>query len=226
MDMNQFKGFQPETIDFLWELRMNNNKEWMEENRERYKTVLKEPFDALAKELAALSPAFCDGKMKCSVSRINRDIRFSKDKSPYRACRWVTVFDDKLHGTEWKLRPSFYFELNPEGYGHGLGMWCATPAYLTAYRKKIESNPAAFGRLIKKFEKDPTFQLAGEEYKKIKNETLDPLAQLWYKKKEVLMVAQGGMEDIIFSPDLPHYLAEEWSRLKGMYTFLNEVEPE
>lgn len=46
--MTDFTGFTPETIDFLWELRMNNNKAWMEENRERYRTVLKEPFDALS----------------------------------------------------------------------------------------------------------------------------------------------------------------------------------
>ena len=38
--MKKFEGFQPETIDFLWELRMNNNKEWMEQNRNRYKAML------------------------------------------------------------------------------------------------------------------------------------------------------------------------------------------
>ena len=53
--MTDFTGFTPETIDFLWELRMNNNKAWMEENRERYRTVLKEPFDALS---AALTKKF------------------------------------------------------------------------------------------------------------------------------------------------------------------------
>lgn len=46
--MKPFEGFTAETIDFLWELRMNNSREWMEENRDRYKRVLKEPFDSLA----------------------------------------------------------------------------------------------------------------------------------------------------------------------------------
>lgn len=224
--MKRFEGFTSETIDFMWELRMNNHKEWMEQNRDRYRKVLKEPFDALAKELAELSPKFCGEQMKCSISRVNRDIRFSKDKSPYRSCRWVVLYDEKLTGTEWKLRPSFYFELSPEGMTHGLGMWCATPAYLAAYRRKIESNPAAFQRLINKIDKDPLFIPEGEEYKKIKNESLDPLAQQWYRKKEVLVAAKGGLEDIVFSPELPNYLAEEWCRLQGMYVFLNEVEPE
>lgn len=105
-------------------------------------------------------------------------------------------------------------------------MWCSPPAYLTAYRRKIENNRAAFERLIKKIEKDPIFRLQGEEYKKIRNESLDPLAQVWYRKKEILIGAGSGLEDIIFSPDLPQYLAEEWSRLKGMYGFLNEIEVE
>ena len=56
--MKPFEGFTAETIDFLWELRMNNSREWMEENRDRYKRVLKEPFDSLAAALVAESIAF------------------------------------------------------------------------------------------------------------------------------------------------------------------------
>ena len=181
--MKPFEGFTAETIDFLWELRMNNSREWMEENRDRYKRVLKEPFDSLAAALVAESIAFGGREMKCSVSRINRDIRFSKDKSPYRASRWVVLYDAALQGTAWKERPSFYFELSPEGYEHGLGMWCSPSAFLAAYRRKIESNPAAFERMAKKFEKDPLFRLEGRAYKKFKNETLSPLLQAWYPKR-------------------------------------------
>ncbi len=219
-----FEGFRPETIDFLWELRMNNSREWMEQNRERYKTVLKEPFDRFAAELAEKSGLFCEVGAKYSISRINRDIRYSKDKSPYRACRWVVFYDHNLQGTAWKERPSFYFELTPEGYTHGLGMWCAMPAYLAAYRRKIDGNPAVFARLVKKVEKDPIFRLEGEEYKKIKNETLAAPLQEWYRKKDIVICRRSALEDIVFSPDLPGYLAEEWSRLKGMYRFLDGVE--
>ena len=166
--MKPFEGFTAETIDFLWELRMNNSREWMEENRDRYKRVLKEPFDSLAAALVAESIAFGGREMKCSVSRINRDIRFSKDKSPYRASRWVVLYDAALQGTAWKERPSFYFELNPEGYEPGLGMWCSPSAFLAAYRRKIESNPAAFERMAKKFEK-PLFSVwKGEHIKNSK----------------------------------------------------------
>ena len=224
--MEKFEGFLPETIDFLWELRMNNHKEWMEENRTRYKRVLKDPFDRLAADLAEQSHLFCGEAVSYSVSRINRDIRFSKDKSPYRSCRWVVFYDRNTIGTNWKLRPAFYFELNPEGYTHGMGMYCATPAYLTAYRKKLEGNPAAFLRIAKKIEKDGVFSLDGEEYKKIKNETLAPLLQSWYCKKDIVVRADGPIEEMLFSPELPRVLAEKWKRLEGLYRFFAEIEVE
>ena len=103
----------------------------------------------------------------------------------------TTLYDAALQGTAWKERPSFYFELSPEGYEHGLGMWCSPSAFLAAYRRKIESNPAAFERMAKKIEKDPLFHLEGRAYKKFKNETLSPLLQAWYPKKDVLLVARG-----------------------------------
>ena len=103
--MTDFTGFTPETIDFLWELRMNNNKAWMEENRERYRTVLKEPFDALS---AALTKKFLEKKnvpqMDFSISRINRDVRFSKDKMN---TAWDFMKADqlicRLFGKKWML---------------------------------------------------------------------------------------------------------------------------
>ena len=64
------------------------------------------------------------------------------------------------------------------------------------------------------------------EHKKFKNETLSPLLQAWYPKKDVLLVAHGGMEDILFSPELPQFLAEGWSRLKNFYAFLDAIEAE
>ena len=159
--MKKFEGFKPETIDFMWELRMNNSKEWMDANRERYKEVLKEPFDVFAAELAELSPMFCGEKSKYSVSRINRDIRYSKDKSPYRPNRWVVLYDEKFRGTEWKLHPSFYFELDPEGYTHGLGMWCATPSFLTAYRKKNRKQPCGVSETGKEDRQRPSVPSGG-----------------------------------------------------------------
>ena len=129
---DSFTGFTPETIDFLWELRMNNNKAWMEENRERYRTVLKEPFDALS---AALTKKFLEKKnvpqMDFSISRINRDVRFSKDKSPYKARKWMVLKLSLIHIFHSQFPKKIY------GFGGKTRKVChnTTSFRLLSYRK-------------------------------------------------------------------------------------------
>ncbi len=81
--------FTPDTIHFFKPLGRNNHKEWMDAHRDRYRSAVVEPFrallDALAPVALALDPDFdISGRTGANFSRINRDIRFSKDKTPYR----------------------------------------------------------------------------------------------------------------------------------------------
>jgi uncharacterized protein (TIGR02453 family) len=84
-----------ETFRFFRDLSRNNRKEWMDENRERYKSAVVQPLRGLLQELTPavtkLSPG-CDvsGRTGVNFSRINRDIRFAKDKTPYRAQMYLT----------------------------------------------------------------------------------------------------------------------------------------
>jgi uncharacterized protein (TIGR02453 family) len=81
--------FSSELFRFFRQLGQNNHKAWMDENRERYRTFVVEPFRELLGRLAPaaqkLNPQFVtSGRVGENFSRINRDIRFAKDKSPYR----------------------------------------------------------------------------------------------------------------------------------------------
>jgi uncharacterized protein (DUF2461 family) len=80
--------FTADYLDFFKELAANNHKEWFDANRKRYETSVKEPFKAftqhLIDELAKKEPVFGDLKASDCIFRINRDIRFSKDKTPYK----------------------------------------------------------------------------------------------------------------------------------------------
>jgi uncharacterized protein (TIGR02453 family) len=82
-----FQGYSPTTITFLNGLKENNNKAWFEENKPDYQKFVLEPSQELVTELAPLMLSI-DPKLevspKKSISRIYRDVRFSKDKSPYR----------------------------------------------------------------------------------------------------------------------------------------------
>ena len=78
-----------ETFRFFRDLHRNNHKAWMDENRERYQSAVVQPLRMLLDELAPavlkLNPALdVSGRTGANFSRINRDIRFAKDKTPYR----------------------------------------------------------------------------------------------------------------------------------------------
>lgn len=221
--MNTFQGFTPETIDFLWELKMNNNREWMEQNRERYRSALKEPFDAFCAALSQCYFTATGEKREWSVSRINRDIRFSKDKSPYRSCRWVVLKEPELVGVDWKIHPAFYFELSAQGYTHGMGFYECTPAYLKAFREKITANSAQFQRIVQGLTEQCGYVLDGEDYKRRKDEGLSPELARWYNKKAFSVNAYREIEEILFTAKLPEMLVEQWKVLLPLYDFLRGI---
>ena len=95
--------FTRETFRFFRELGRNNRKEWMDANRERYRARVVEPFrkllDALAPVALKLDPQFdTSGRTGSNFSRINRDIRFAADKSPYRTQMYLMFSDQHAEG--------------------------------------------------------------------------------------------------------------------------------
>ncbi|MGB6481977.1 MAG: TIGR02453 family protein [Candidatus Acidiferrales bacterium] len=95
--------FGAETFRFFRDLGRNNSKAWMDENRDRYKQHVVEPFrrllDALAPGVQKLHPDFCiSGRTGESFSRINRDIRFAKDKTPYRTQMYLLFSHAETQG--------------------------------------------------------------------------------------------------------------------------------
>lgn len=95
--------FSKETIHFLRELGRNNHKAWMDENRERYRAAIVEPFRLLLERLAPaalkLDKRFVvSGRVGENFSRINRDIRFSMDKAPYRTQMYLFFAEPGAEG--------------------------------------------------------------------------------------------------------------------------------
>ena len=85
--------FTPDFLNFFMELAPNNNKDWFDNNRDRYKKSVKEPFENFVEKLIKemkKSEEIMDGRPSDFIFRINKDIRFSKDKSPYKLPRKAT----------------------------------------------------------------------------------------------------------------------------------------
>ena len=130
-----FDGFSAETFRFLLEIGFNNNADWFEANRKRYEQFVRDPMRRLA---AALMPTALDidgnfnPSINASVSRIRRDTRFTKDKSPYRDHMWIGF---RYPRTRISEGCTLWFEITPHRYDYGCGFYSSTPAFMAAYRK-------------------------------------------------------------------------------------------
>ena len=117
-----FEGFSPETVDFLWGIRLNNNREWFLEHKKEYVQYLYEPTKALGKEL--FQPFVDRPGDLLKVSRIYRDARMHHPL-PYKESLWICIRRDVQW---WAENPCLYFEIRPEGISYGFfigGLWSA-----------------------------------------------------------------------------------------------------
>ncbi len=137
--------FEP-VLAFLNELRTHNNKTWFEQNRPAYEKAQRmfELFtDSLIDEFR-LPDNLQDLSAKGSVSRIYRDIRFSKDKSPYKTNMWATI----APGGKKMTRLGYHVAIQPQGQSLiAGGMWEPTPEQLSRFRKAIDKEAAEFKRV-------------------------------------------------------------------------------
>lgn len=152
-----FQGFSPDAFDFFRELAGNNNKPWFDLNRPRYEKhvsgAFKEMLATLEPFLLKLSPQFeVSGKTNGNFSRINRDIRFSKDKSPYKSNYYLYVFDRRRdRGASGRLYVGLSADCLTAGFSiYGVGSRDKESALERIFRKRFASDRATFDRLIAK----------------------------------------------------------------------------
>jgi uncharacterized protein (TIGR02453 family) len=138
---------QSATLEFLRQLKKHNDKAWFDENRKAYeaaKADFEEFVDALLKALVALEPALAGQKAKDCIHRIFRDVRFSKDKSPYKS-NFGAVF--ARGGRKWE-GAAYYLHVEPGGHFAGGGLWQPEPPVLKAVRQEIDYGFADFEAII------------------------------------------------------------------------------
>jgi uncharacterized protein (TIGR02453 family) len=144
---------QPSTIKFLKDLKKNNNKPWCDVNRKRYEEA-KADFAAFIQSVINLhgkkDPSIKNLLAKECMFRINRDIRFSKDKSPYKTNFGASI--NKGGRKAWNSA-GYYFHLEPGGCFTGGGIYMPDPDTLKKLRQEIDYNLPAFKKIVgsKKF---------------------------------------------------------------------------
>lgn len=152
--MTEFTGFTPAAQRFFRGLGRHNNKAWFEANRAGYETALREPMKALIEaldvRLAEFAPEIV-GDPKRSMFRINRDIRFSKDKSPYKTNAGIWFYHQRAGrgvGQDALGGAGFYFHLDGKSAFAGGGIWMPSRPTLSKIRDAIAAQPAGLRRIV------------------------------------------------------------------------------
>lgn len=148
-----FTGFEPAALQFLADLAANNDRAWFKPRKAEFERLLKEPLEALC---VALAERFDDLRLPLvadphrSPFRIYRDVRFSKDKSPYKTGLGADFPWHDSRGDELRPRGAVggYFHLEPGNIFIGGGMWHPERARLAAFREKLDRDPSTVLRAI------------------------------------------------------------------------------
>ena len=169
-EIGPFQGFPEETFAFLDGLKKNNDKKFFDANRDRYEQYIVAPSKAFVVAMgellnAQISPDIVAlPKAGASMGRINRDIRFSKDKTPYNAHLHFTFWD----GPDKKTSPGFAMWLDSAGVGLGVGMRGFDKLLLERWRSKVldDQSGASLDKAIRAVEKAGA-KLSEPHYKKV-----------------------------------------------------------
>lgn len=133
-----FLGF-PETQAFLRDLAANNDRTWFSAHKADYERAYKQPAEAFMAEIRPRLEALAERPLGAKLFRIHRDVRFSKDKSPYNAYVHLGFQAPKVSG-EPRRRGGFYFGLEPDKATVGVGAFDFGAADLERYRKAVASD--------------------------------------------------------------------------------------
>lgn len=159
----------PELFRFFRELKENNDRDWFEANKKRYKTHVKEPLlrfiGDFGVRLAEISPHYiADARTNGgSLFRIYRDVRFSKDKSPYKTAAGLQFRHESGKDVH---APGFYLHLEPDGVFAGVGIWQPDTQAVNKIRDAIVAVPDRWQRAISDEAFRSSFELSGESLKR------------------------------------------------------------
>jgi uncharacterized protein (TIGR02453 family) len=220
-----FTGFTPESLAFFESLAAHNNKVWFEDHRDDFEHCLMEPLKSLVSDLSgamlAIDPELVTiPAVDKTISRIYRDTRFSRNKSPYKTCLWITF---KRRSPDWKSAPCFFFEISSDGYRYGMGFYSATKETMDNLRRFIEAKPAEFKKITAAFGKQDTFALEGDRYKRPLNPALPDDLQEWHARKNIYVICQRPVDGRLFTRGICEDLRDGFALLKPLYELLWRV---
>ena len=210
-----FTGFTPESIDFLWGIRMNNHRAWFQANKETYVQHLYEPMKALGQEL--FQPFLHRSGDLLKVSRIYRDARLHHP-DPYKESLWLCIRQDVQW---WAEHPCLFLEINPEGVDYGFILLKPSPAAMERFRKEITARPDDFLTALGAVEQATGMTVTADCYKRPKATDNPALAGFFGWKSHIGLIRHIDPGEELFSRSLAQQVAAFFDQLLPLYDYFN-----
>jgi uncharacterized protein (TIGR02453 family) len=222
----KFSAFPQETISFYRDLEANNNRDWFMEHKQDYLDYVQTPAIAfigtMGARLKAIAPniiADLRTNGAGSLMRIYRDIRFAKDKTPYKTNLGIIFWEGAGKKTE---NPGFYFHLAPYGLGLFCGVHMFTKERLAKYRKAVDnkSRGEELTQIMATI-KEAGYQIGGDQYKRVPTgfEADHPWAEL-LKYKGLHASISDLDPELITKPEFMDYTFEQWRKMAPLHHWL------
>ncbi|HEY0297983.1 MAG TPA: DUF2461 domain-containing protein [Arachidicoccus sp.] len=208
-----------QTLQFLGDLKQHNDRDWFHANKKQYDAA-KENFHefvgALIKETAKFEPSVAELEPKDCVFRINRDIRFAKDKSPYK-----TNFGALLSGKTAISKAVYYIHLEPGKSFLAGGVHLPDAKVLKAIRQELVYNPEDFLNIIQNKDFKKYFVLDNEKLTRVPLgfDKEHPLAE--YLKHKEMIALHSMKDDTLLSEKFLSYAGSVLKALQPFNRFLN-----
>ncbi|MEG2420652.1 MAG: DUF2461 domain-containing protein [Oscillospiraceae bacterium] len=212
-----FTGFSDKTIDFMYGIRLNNEKAWFEAHKSEYLADFYDPMRDLADEVySAIEAKYPHAGFIRKVSRIYRDARRLHGRGPYKENLWFSI---QPPSEEWTSKPTFWFELLPDHWTCGLGYYSPKAMTMAKFRARIDANPKKVLALEKLLQGQSEFSLEGAFYARKKECAVPALAE-WYNKKDFSFLHEEKNSKVLYSPDFSQRLIQSYEFLMPFYDYL------
>ena len=214
-----FQGFSDRTFEFYMAIRFNNNREFFAANREWYQNCVRSPMVALCEALGPtvedIDPGLDTRPGKC-VARVNRDTRFSRDKSPYRDYSFMKF---RQLGVDRDETLGFYFDLSDDGASYGLGIYQRNLPMMRALSQAILTRPQAVAQALAPVTGE--FTLYGDVIKRMKvPPQVPPSLSPWFPLRSFYMQKRIVDFELIKSPRLAEEIARGYRLAQPLYRLL------
>lgn len=217
-----FSGFTEDTIRFFLDLKFHNYPEYFHQEHDRYVETVQSLFydfiQALGPDMKTIDPRMEIRPNKC-LSRIHRDTRFSRDKSPYRDHLWL-LFRREAEPRDKSLM--YYFELGPSRLSWGMGFWNENREAMDLFRRRMTANPDGTLGLLDDLALDRHgLILDGTIHRRISVPTVIP-ARLrpWYCMKEMYIHKLDPDYQMVFSDRILKEVRADFLSIAPLYRLL------